>query len=67
MLSATASLPTVDHSDLCQHLQQCADARGRLHRLRCTVEVLDAFLAPRFVTMLGAMTLLVLAGLALLT
>lgn len=63
MISATVLDPT-DRSDLHQHLQQCAHARGRLHGLRCTVEAFDAFLAPRFVSTLGAMTLLVLAGLA---
>ena len=63
MISATVFKPT-DRSDLRQHLQQCAHARGRLHGLRCSVETFDAFLAPRFVSTLGAMILLVLAGLA---
>ena len=66
VLSATAFEPT-DRSDLSQHLQQCARARGRLHRLRCTVETIDALLAPRFVTTLGAMTVLVLTGLTWLS
>ena len=56
-----------DRSNLRQHLQQCACARGRLHRLLCTVEAFDALVAPRFVTTLGTMTVLVLAGLALLS
>ncbi|MEO8124601.1 MAG: hypothetical protein ABI633_11185 [Burkholderiales bacterium] len=56
-----------DRSDLRLHLQHCAYARGRLHRLRCMVEAFDALLAPRFVTTLGAMTVLVLASLALLS
>ncbi len=63
MLSATAFEPA-DRSELHQHLRQCACARGRLHRLRCAVEAFDAFLAPRFVTMLGAMTVLMFASLA---
>lgn len=66
MLSAAAVEPT-DRSDLRQHVQQCAFARGRLHRLRCTVEAFDALLAPRFVTTLGAMTVMVLASLAMLS
>lgn len=67
MRSATPFTRTADYSDLCQHLRQCADARGPLHRMRCTVEAFDAFLAPRFVTTLGAITVLMLAGLALLS
>jgi hypothetical protein len=66
LLSATAIEPT-DRSDLRRHLQHCACARGRLHRLRCTVEAFDAFLAPRFLTTFGAMTALLLAGLAWLS
>ncbi|MEO7937602.1 MAG: hypothetical protein ABIR55_03185 [Burkholderiaceae bacterium] len=54
------------HNDLRRHLQQCANARGRLHALRCAVEAFDAFVAPRFVTTLGVLTILMLAGLALL-
>lgn len=66
MLHATAVEPAY-RGDLRQHLQHCAFARGRLHRLRCAIEALDDFLAPRFVSTLGAMTLLVLAGLAWLS
>lgn len=66
MLSAT-TLERSDRSGLRLHLQQCACARGRLHRLRCAVETFDALLAPRFVTTLGTMTILVLTGLALLS
>jgi hypothetical protein len=35
-------------------------ARGRWHRLRCVVEATDAFIAPRFVTTL-ALLVVVLA------
>ncbi len=66
MLSATTFEPT-GRSELRQHLQQCACARGQLNRLRCAVEAFDALLAPRFVTTLGALTVLVVAGLILLT
>ncbi|MEO7852977.1 MAG: hypothetical protein ABIR94_12095 [Rubrivivax sp.] len=63
MLSATSfnRSDRSDRSDLHQHLQQCAHARGRLHRLRGAFEDFDAVLAPRFGTTLGAMTVGVLA------
>ncbi len=51
-----------DRSDLGQHLRQCAQSRGRLHRLRCVAQAFDAFLMPRFVTTLGVVTLLMLVG-----
>ena len=65
MLSTTVFYPS-DPNDLYLHLQQCADARGRLHRLRCVVEAIDGLVAPRFVTTLGVTTLLMVA-LALLS
>ncbi len=51
-------------NDLQQHLQQCAAARGRLHRLRCTVEACDDWLSTRTMSLLGATTIVMLAGLA---
>jgi hypothetical protein len=53
MFSTTAFMPAVYHTDLGQHLLQCARVRGRLHRLRCAVELIDALLAPQFVTTTG--------------
>ena len=44
-----------------EHMQRCAHESGALHRLRCAVEAIDAFLAPRFVTTM-ALTLVVLVG-----
>ena len=44
-----------------EHMQRCAHESGAMHRLRCAVEMIDAFLAPRFVTTM-ALTLVVLAG-----
>ncbi|MEO5734824.1 MAG: hypothetical protein ABIN96_02865 [Rubrivivax sp.] len=74
MLSATSIDTTEcntdrnpDRSDLRQHLMQCGEARGRLHRLRCAAEAVNAFVAPRFVTTLGVATVLMLAALALLS
>ncbi len=60
MLSTTVFNPT-ERNDLYLHLQQCASARGRFHRLHCVVEAVDALVAPRFVTTLGATTILMLA------
>ena len=60
MLSTTILYPT-DRKDLYLHLQQCAQARGRMHRLRCVVEVIDGIVAPRFVTTLSVTTALILA------
>lgn len=57
---ATSTLHLNERSDLSRHLQQCSFARGRLHGLRCAVEAFDAQVAPRFVTTLGAVTLLML-------
>ena len=45
-----------DPTQLQQHLNHCAAACSRLHRLRSAAEAVDAFLSPRFVS-----TLLVLA------
>lgn len=65
MLSTTVFNPA-ERNDLYLHLQQCAYARGRLHGLRCVVEAIDGLVAPRFVSTLGATTILMLA-LALLS
>lgn len=54
-----------DPTHLDDHFRQCAFARGRLHRLACAIEALDAFLAPRFVTTLALLTVLVMVGAAL--
>ncbi len=52
-----------DPTHLGDHLRQCAAfARGPLHRLRYVAEALDDFLAPRFVTTLTVLTVLVLLG-----
>jgi hypothetical protein len=51
-----------DAAQLRAHFRQCAFALGRLHRLRCMGEALDAFLAPRFVSVLTVMTAVVFLG-----
>jgi hypothetical protein len=65
--NTNATSDRADRSDLRHHLHECARARGRLHRLRCAAEAIDAFLAPRFVTALAMVTTIVLAGLVLST
>jgi hypothetical protein len=50
----------LDPTRLSDHFRQCRFARGPLHRLRCMAEALDAFLAPRFVTTLALLTMVVL-------
>ena len=45
-----------DRAQLRAHVSQCALALGRFNRLRCIAEAVDAFLAPRFVSVLAAVT-----------
>ena len=45
-----------------EHFRQCAFARGPLHSLRCAAETADAFLAPRFVTTLVVLAVVVLVS-----
>jgi hypothetical protein len=45
-----------------EHFHQCAFARGPLHSLRCAAEAANAFLAPRFVTTLVVLAVVVLLG-----
>jgi hypothetical protein len=47
------------------HFRQCAFALGRMHRVRCMAEALDAFLAPRFVSVLTVMAAVVVVGASL--
>ncbi len=54
-----------DSAQLRAHFRQCVFALGRLHRLRCMGEALDAFLAPRFVSVFTVMTAVVVVGASL--
>lgn len=56
----SAAALNVDPTRLNDHLRQCVGALGPLHRAGCAVEALDAFLAPRFVSLLLVMAALVL-------
>ncbi len=51
-----------DPTHLRDHLRQCAFACGPLHRILCTVEALDAFLARRFVTTLTLIAAVLFVG-----
>lgn len=55
-----AALP--DMAQLRDHMRRCASALGPLHRLQCAVEAIDAFLAPRFVTTLGLLLVLLVGA-----
>lgn len=50
---------------LSDHFQNCIHASGRLHRLYCALEALNAFIAPRFVTTLVLVTTVLSAGMLL--
>jgi len=50
--------------ELQRHCRQCTSARGRLHWWRCAAESLSSFLAPRFITLLVAV--IVVVGLVVL-
>ena len=61
----TYDLNRYESAQLHAHFRQCVFALGPLHRLRCIAEALDAFLAPRFVSVLTVMTALVVVGASL--
>lgn len=61
----THDLNRYDSAQLRAHFRQCVFALGPLHRLRCIAESLDAFLAPRFVSVLAVMTTVVVVGASL--
>lgn len=51
-----------DPARLCEHLHQCAHAHGRLHRLHCLVDAVADFVAPRLVTSMAVLTVLLIAS-----
>lgn len=65
MSSHSAASVNVDPTRLNDHLRQCVGALGPLHRACCAVEALDAFVAPRFVSLLLVMVTLVLVAASL--
>ena len=55
----TTDTTPADLSDLGAHMDSCKDAHGRLFALRCIAEALNSFIAPRFMTTLVVVTLLI--------
>ena len=58
----TTDTSPMELDELGDHLDQCKGSRGRLFTLRCVAETLNAFVAPRFVSTLVVVTLLIGAG-----
>lgn len=54
--SADSTLP-MELSELGKHLDSCKGSHGRLFALQCVGEVMDRFIAPRFVTTLVVATI----------
>ena len=63
MPAQATDLDRPDPTQLGDHFRQCAFALSPLHRLRCMAEALNAFLAPRFVTTLAVLMVVVFAAL----
>ncbi len=66
MSSLSSPFSTSDHTladptHLIAHLDQCATARGRWHRMHGAFEVVDAFVLPRFMSSLVTLLALALA------
>lgn len=55
----TVDTEPMERSALGRHLVLCRDAHGRLFDLRCMAESMHDFMAPRLVTTLVAVTLLI--------
>jgi hypothetical protein len=48
-----------DPSRMAEHCRRCEAARGRLHRVRCAAEAVHGFLAPRLITSLAVVVVVV--------
>ena len=59
---AAADTSPMELSALGEHLHLCRGLRGRLFGLRWRAEAMHGFVAPRFVTTLVAVALLIGAG-----
>lgn len=58
----SADTSPMELSALGEHLDQCRASRGRLFGLRCAVERMHGFVAPRFVTTLVVAAVLIGIG-----
>ena len=55
----TTDTSPVELSALGEHLNSCRGAHGRFFGLQCAAEVLNSYIAPRFVTTVVVVTLLI--------
>ena len=55
----TAHTSPMELSALGEHLNLCKGSRGRLFTLQCVAETMNSFVAPRFVTTLVVVALLI--------
>ena len=58
----TADTTPMELSALRNHLNLCQGARGRLFTLHCIAEIMNRFVAPRFVTTLVVVALAIGLG-----
>ena len=58
----TADTSPMELSALGNHLNLCQGARGRLFTLHCAAEIMNRFVAPRFVTTLVVVALTIGLG-----
>ena len=58
----TADTSPMELSALGNHLDLCQGARGRLFTLHCVAEIMNRFVAPRFVTTLVVVALAIGLG-----
>mgnify|MGYP001603623809 FL=1 len=58
----TADTSPMELSALGNHLDLCQGARGRLFTLHCVAEIMNRFVAPRFVTTLVVVALVIGLG-----
>jgi len=61
-------LPDIDTlapTPLQTHLQQCSFAAGAVHRLSCVLEAVEAFIAPRLISVLVVVAVLIEISLSL--
>ena len=56
--SIDTSLP-MERSDLCAHMDTCKGSHGRWFALQCAGEIMNRFIAPRFVTTLVVATVVI--------
>lgn len=58
-------IDTLTPTSLQTHFQQCTFASGTVHRLSCMLEAIEAFIAPRLISVLVAVVVLIEMSLSL--